>query len=210
MVDTAATRTSRPIAWLLLAVAALLLASLAAYWYMSPVLALREFQKAAQARDAGRLNGFIDYPLVRESLKVQFGIQEGEAKTGESPWASMGSSLRRALVGGAIDQLVRPEVLFMVAQTGKLAWPARASTPPAPPAAAAAPAAPASAAGATPKPAEQQRPSWRLDRVGFNRVVARPTEADPAAAGEPVRFVFDRSGFDTWRLTAIELPQSAR
>ena len=208
--DQAGSRTSRAVAWLLLSVAALLLASVAAYWYMSPIVALRQFQQAAQARDAGTLNAFVDYPRVRESLKVQLSARfGGPPDPGGSRWATMAHSIRQTLVTGLVEQLVRPEVMFLAFQTGKLVWPASAPAPApsqAAPSTAPAPAAPASGPAVAKEDPAAKRPRWRVERVGFNRVVAQPG-ADPAASGEQVRFVFDRSGFDTWRMTAIELPK---
>jgi hypothetical protein len=45
-----------------LAAFAIALLALAAYWYWSPFLALKQIQSAARAQDADAFNRHVDYP----------------------------------------------------------------------------------------------------------------------------------------------------
>lgn len=54
------------------AAAAAVVVGIAAYWYWSPLLAIRQMQTAARAGDADTFNDHVDYPRLRESLKGQF------------------------------------------------------------------------------------------------------------------------------------------
>ncbi|MBA2674423.1 MAG: hypothetical protein H0U68_12185, partial [Ramlibacter sp.] len=50
-------------------------------------------------------------------------------------------------------------------------------------------------------------PRWTMERSGANRVLlSRARNGDAAPGG--VGFVFERSGFATWKMTDIRLPGS--
>ncbi|MBA2676057.1 DUF2939 domain-containing protein, partial [Ramlibacter sp.] len=114
--------TRRPALPKLAAAAALvLLLALAAYWWWSPHLALRGMHAAAQARDADRLNQYVDYPRVRENMKAQFAGRFAPRGAGAAndPIAALGASVGLAVAGGFIDTLVQPEVLMRALGTGE-------------------------------------------------------------------------------------------
>ncbi|HEY2254939.1 MAG TPA: DUF2939 domain-containing protein [Variovorax sp.] len=186
-----------------------LLLALAAYWYWSPFLAVRELQKAAQAGDAVAFNAHVDYPKLRESLKLQLsGLLSqrlGAAPESSNPVAALGGLIGQRLITPMVDALVRPETVMAAMQNGRLGPPAAA--PPAAPAPAPGDPAPPGAA----PPGQTQKARWIIDRQGVDRMTAyvvdaaRPDEPDSERLG----LVFERSGFVDWKLTGVRLPSSA-
>jgi hypothetical protein len=170
-------------------------AAIGAYWYWSPLIAMNSMKSAAEERDADVFNQYVDYPSVRESLKGQFNARLmgalGESSRGsqmEQGAAAFGAMLGAALVGSAIDAMVRPEVVMRAMSEGRLQNPMETGE------------------GGSGANAEQDRVEWTLERKGVDRVLAfgrSEAEEDPAAR---VAFVFDRQGFAGWKLTEIRLP----
>ena len=107
------------------AFAAILVALLAvaAYWYWSPFLAIREMQFAAKANDADAFNSHVDYPRLRESVKGQFSAlmaeQIGKSTDSKNPFAALGTMLGLAMVDKFVDAMVRPEVVMRGMQSGQ-------------------------------------------------------------------------------------------
>jgi hypothetical protein len=94
------------------------------------------------------------------------------------------------VAGGFIDTQVRPEVLIRALDTGELAPSAKSASAP-----------------AAPNANAENAPRWHMERSGANRVVvsrARDGEAAPGGVG----FVFEHSGFATWKMTDIRLSGS--
>ena len=168
-------------------------AVVAGYWYWSPHLALRTMRAAAQSGDADTLNQHVDYPRLRESLKGQFGAQMAEKlatpdateSSSARAGAALGAMLGAVMVDRMIDTLVRPETIMRAIERGQL----KGSS---------------SAPGADGQAKPAKRADWTLKRLGFDRVIAaaRSDETDNRGVG----FVFDRTGFATWKLTELRLP----
>jgi hypothetical protein len=191
--------------------AALLAAVLAlgAWWYWSPHLAVRSMLEAAQQRDAERFNRYVDYPRVRESLKAQFGARVGELAGGgrgdgaDRAMSALGSLLATALADRFIDAMVRPEVVMRAMAE------ARMQAPPGREERRSGQDGGGSANGGNGESDSSERPrrgvDWRFERSSADRIVAwggRPG----AGLEERTGFVFERSGFATWRMTEIRLP----
>src|SRR5215469_12736545 len=117
----------------LVAVVLVLLLGVAAYWYWSPFLALRQLQTAARNGDAEEFNRHVDYPRLRESLKDQFSAlvaqKLGAQKDSGNPLAALGSMIGLGLVNQLVDVMVRPETVMAAMSHGRLAQPAPAPTP---------------------------------------------------------------------------------
>jgi len=166
-------------------------AGVAAYWYFSPYLTLYQVAMAVKAKDAAALNQTIDYPRVRESLKGQFSAQMTK-KMGDpsaNPFSALGSMIGMALVNPLVDALVRPEMVMQMMKDGQVQ-----TDKPAP--------APAPAAS---EPAANAKPQWRVDREGVDRVIAIPQKGALPGPANDVGFVFERSGFASWKLTEIRI-----
>ena len=165
---------------------------IAAYWYLSPYLAVKQLHAAAQSKDADAFNDHVDYASLRESFKGQFSAmltdklgQTDDTKTG---FAAMGAALGMLMANQMIDAMVRPETMMRVMQEGKMA-PKVDGAPPS-------------------EAARQEKPEWQFERKSMDKLIAYPKKAG-AASGEgekQVGFVFQRSGFANWKLTEVRLP----
>jgi hypothetical protein len=172
---------------ILSAVAGLVVAGVAAYWYWSPYLAVRQLREAAVAADAGRFNEHVDFPRLRESLKGQLSARI-DKEMGNRSGNNFGSMLALALVDKMIDVAVRPETIMFAMREGKFkiedTGPREGGHD----------------AG------EQKKVVWRTERQGFDTVVFR-AEGDGSGAGqEKIALVMQREGFANWKLTDIRLP----
>jgi hypothetical protein len=182
---------------LAVAAGALLIAATGAYWYWSPYMAMNSMQSAAEKKDADAFNQYVDYSKLRESLKGQFSAmmtkELGKRPSGggglESAGAALGTMLGLAFADRFIDAMVRPEVVMQAMAEGKLQSPEGGKQ---------------SDAG-TPAKGDQAEIKWSVERKGVDRVVARGTQRDVSPDSIP-GFVFDRSGFASWKLTEIRLP----
>jgi hypothetical protein len=180
--------------------AALLVALLAvaAYWYWSPFLAIREMQSAAKANDADTFNTHVDYPRLKESLKGQFSslMAEQMAKSTDSsnPFAAFGTMLGLAMVDKLVDAMVRPETVMRGMQSGQFG---RQSSPP------------DAETGASASPTnESEKPKWSYVRKGTDKLIAYP-EGGAEPEEKKVAIVFKRSGFANWKITELRI-QSLR
>jgi hypothetical protein len=179
-----------------IALTAILFAALAvaAYWYWSPFLALREMQSAAKAQDADAFNAHVDYPRLRESLKEQLAAdmkQKMAASTdANNPLGAIGALLGAVVFDKVVDAMVRPETVMRSMQSGQFS---PQTAPPAGP------------QGAPQPAAQEEAPKWTYIRKGTDMLVAYP-----AAGAEPydkkMHIVFERSGFANWKLTDLRMP----
>ena len=171
----------------LLSACVVVLAAVGAYWYFSPYLVLRDMAAAAKAKDADAFNEKVDYPRVRESLKGQFSAQMAK-KIGDpasNPLSALGSMIGMAVVGPMVDALVRPEMVMQMMKEGKVKTDKPASDP-------------AQGAG-------DSEPRWVIERSGVDRVIATPQKGAVPVAGDDLGFIFERSGFATWKMTEIRI-----
>jgi hypothetical protein len=167
--------------------------AVAAYWYWSPFLAIREMQSAAKANDADAFNTHVDYPRLRESLKGQFSslMAERMAKSTDSknPFAAFGTMLGLAMVDKLVDAMVRPEIVMRGMQSGQFG--PQSSTPD------------AGATGTSGSPTNQsEKPKWSYVRKGTDKLIAYP-ERDAEPESKKVGIVFERSGFANWKITEL-------
>jgi hypothetical protein len=166
-----------------------------AYWYWSPYVAMRSMQVAAKKLDADAFNSHVDYPKLRDSLKQQFSARMGgqlsDAGRGgsdaERAGASLGTMLGMAFTDRLIDVMVQPEYVMRAMDDGKLQVIDAAKQ---------------QDASATKPP----KVRWDAERTGVDRVVVYHADSKQKPADKRAGFVFDRSGFATWKLTEIRLP----
>jgi len=96
------------------AVAAILvvLIVVAGWWYVSPIWTLREMRDAAKTHDSARFSAHVDYPALRESLKI--GLRRAaisEAGKQSEPIGSLGAAAASLFVGPIVDSLVTPKAV---------------------------------------------------------------------------------------------------
>lgn len=167
-----------------LAFLALLLAiGFGAWLYFTPQLALASMRDAAAARNAGELSSYVDFPAVRESLKVVVQSKMAAvAKDPTNPLLALGASLAAGFADPVIDNLVTPQSLALMLS----------GVPPT-----------MLASGAeTSSPASMVETTTRYD--GLNTYVATVRRKD--WPWPPVELEMRREGLASWKLAAIRLP----
>jgi hypothetical protein len=180
--------------------------AIAAYWYWSPFLAVRQMQIAAENRDADAFNQRVEYPKVRESIKRNFSamFEDNLAKTGSGDplaraGAAFGARLGGVMVDRFLDAVVRPEMMMRAMQSGYLS-PVGGKPP-----------SDASQPGSEPDGDSRKRKlTWKSERQGLDKLVLHATQAEEAGVSDRKRLglglVLERSGFATWKLTEVRLP----
>jgi len=171
--------------------------ALAAFWYWSPYLDMKQMAAAARAGDADRFNQHVDYPRVRESLKGQFAARMAQAMGTHgngNPMAGLGAMIGMGLANTMVDALVRPEVMMKAMTEGKLV-PRKAGVQE------------ARTDAAAPAPKEV---AWTFERQGLDHIVSYRVDPDQpqAANAERLGLVFERAGFATWKLSEVRLPST--
>jgi type II secretion system protein G len=112
---------------ILLGTGVLVIAGVAAYWYWSPYLTMRDLQRAAASADADSFNDHVDYPALRDSLKGQLSArmtrelhdQAGAGDEFAQAGSALGSMLGLAMVDKMVDAVVRPETVMQAMKSGK-------------------------------------------------------------------------------------------
>lgn len=98
--------------------AALALGVLAAAWLaFSPYMALAGIRDAIQARDADRINSYIDYDALRTSLKEQIATSMAlemsrQGKGGGGRLDPQAAQQALAFAGPMIDKMVQPQTVI--------------------------------------------------------------------------------------------------
>lgn len=162
-------------------IVSLLLLAVAAFWYWSPFLALRELQAAAKSMDGPAFNEHVDYPRLRESVKASL-MGKAEAPAANDPAAMVGKAFGEALVGSLIDGLVQPDMVMRMMAQGKFK----------------------TAGEGKPDPDDSKK-DWFAEREGMSTFIAfvgREGETREQRLG----LVMERSGFATWRLVGLRMP----
>ncbi|WP_158935372.1 DUF2939 domain-containing protein [Burkholderia sp. S171] len=102
-------RTSRSVVIALLIV---VVVALLGVIYASPYIALDRLKRAADARDAQTVNQYVDFPLLRESLKDQVGqllTRKIDIQKSGNPLAMIGAMIGAALIGPLVDSYATPD-----------------------------------------------------------------------------------------------------
>lgn len=103
--------------------ALLIIVAVLLYAYASPYLALKNIQRAAEQNDHATLSSYMDYPSIRESLKLQVKsmMQDKIEQQGLGSLGKLGNIVTEKLAQPLIDRLVRPETMQLIFQ-GKQLW----------------------------------------------------------------------------------------
>ena len=102
-------RTSRSIVIALLVV---VVVAVLGVIYASPYIALDRLKRAADARDAQTVNQYVDFPLLRGSLKDQVGqllTRRIDIQKSGNPLAMIGAMIGAALIGPLVDSYATPD-----------------------------------------------------------------------------------------------------
>jgi hypothetical protein len=153
-------------------------------FFAAPWFAFRALREAAMTDDVGALTQLVDYPAVRQSLRIQLLPLETDPEPPTDPWRDPVGAIRRALKPPPaapperVDAFLRPDVLEALTF----------GRPPLSP------------------PRDRLRAPFPWVRYwGFNRV--RIGVKDPLDKARETEFVFQRRGIYAWKLVHIVLPR---
>lgn len=181
--------------WIALPVA--VLALLLGYVAAGPYLAIRGIHASLQARDTGRLERYVDFPVLRSNVQAQLEDRMARASggLGGGLLGDFARGVAAQLGGAAVQTMVTPQGIAMLLEgrslTKRVTDPFSAPEPP-------------PAEGSAPAP-QGYRPLDKADTrfESASRFVATTQDSD---GRDGMVFVFERQGL-RWRLTDIRLPQ---
>ena len=87
------------------------------YAFISPWLALRDFAQAFETQDTRKIEKLIDFPELREDIKVTAKaamMKSAAVELEGDPFAAMGIMMANAIVDPIIDQIVSPAGLQLL------------------------------------------------------------------------------------------------
>ena len=93
------------------------------YAFVSPWLALRDFAQAFENQDTRKIEKLIDFPELREDIKVTAKaamIKSAAIELEGDPFAAMGIMMANAIVDPIIDQVVSPAGLQLFFSAGEM------------------------------------------------------------------------------------------
>lgn len=160
------------------------IAAVIAWYFASPGYAMMQLRDAALERDEAGLEQSIDFPRVRESLKVDFKAQLAtEMTSGETEgFEALGAAMAMAMVDPMIDGFVNPQTMSRMITEGKLKRSEDGE------------------AATSSKDLE-----WSIERKGFSSFRAVP---DVSEVEDPPSLLFERDGLG-WKLVEVEIPDGA-
>jgi hypothetical protein len=167
----------------------LLIVGGAAYVYYTPYVAFENMRTAANNRNPDTLSQYINYPSLRESVRanIQEKMDKELDKDGDkNPLVLISAALGTALVGPAVDRLVRPENLAMMLNGEKLTVQRVAGQLIFTPA----------------LPGSEATTSMRY--VGFDDFEV--TTQRIGSLQDPMTLTLHRENLISWKLTAVKLP----
>ena len=157
-------------------------------WLSTPWLALHELREAARAQDPERLSAAIDFPELRESVRLN--LLERVARADDGPAMgqrgsrarALGAAVAGALLGPMVDALITPEAIASLLRSQRpqgAVWHATA---------------------------HEENLSARSYYESPNRFVVSLRPAESAADEDPIQLVFHRDGMFGWKLAELRLP----
>lgn len=169
--------------------AGIAIATLAAMSYASPHWQLYRMRAAVEARDAQALARHVDFPRLRDSVKVQIMRRLGADgmldKSDKNPFAAFGKAMALAVIDPVVDAAVSPAGVVAMLDAGDIRIQPKPEDAP---------------------PASIERPrekiNYDLSYRGWNQVIVE------RADGGGVGCVLDRHGLWSWKLVAVELPDA--
>jgi flagellar basal body-associated protein FliL len=201
---------------LLIALIVIVVSTVLGLIYASPYIALDRMKRAADARDAETVNRYVDFPLLRESLRDQVGqllTRKIDVRKSGNPLALLGAMIGAALIGPLVDSYATPDGVAAILN----GIPPRGDPgekPPVPsqadgaagsaPATAQAPQAQSAQAAATPpaQPTPKQPPQTT---AGYRSFDTFAVNYQHGAGDTRYSAILRRYGLFSWKLVAIEL-----
>lgn len=163
------------------------LAILLGGYYGTPWLALHELRDAARSNDLERLNNLVDFPELRENVRL--GVLERLTRSEDGRTGSrarvLGAAVAGALLGPMVDAFITPENLASLLRGHRPStkvW--------------------HGGGGNEEKPLSMHSYYESPNRFVYS---IRPA-GDDGAKEDPVEFVFYRDGLFNWKLAELRLP----
>ena len=197
---------------ILIALIVIVVVAALGYAYASPYIALDRLKRAADSRDVETVNAYVDYPALRDSLKLQVtGLltRRLDVQHNGNPLAAIGAMIGVALIGPLVDAYATPDgvaaLLNGIPPRGE-----PGERPPPPPAAPANNPAPNSPQ--TPAPASSQAnansntpPQPPQTTAGYRGINEFVVTYQHGVGDTRYAAIFRRQGLFTWKLSAVDL-----
>ena len=108
-----------------------LILSVLAWAYASPYWVLHQLKQAAEQNDSDTISSYIDYPSVRDSLKLQLQTQVNSkiATQGNDTLSKLGAVFASSMADQLLDRLITPEAMTLLFKAKELHEDASASPP---------------------------------------------------------------------------------
>ncbi|MBN3766910.1 DUF2939 domain-containing protein [Burkholderia sp. Ac-20365] len=200
-------RVGRP---LLIALIVIVVVAALGYAYASPYIALQRLKRAADSRDVATVNEYVDYPALRDSLKMQVtGLltRRLDVQHNGNPLAAIGAMIGVALIGPLVDAYATPDGVAALLN----GMPPRGEPgerPPSPPAADK----PADGTPQAPAPGSNQAnadskapPQPPQTTAGYRGVNEFAVSYQHGVGDTRYSAIFRRQGLFTWKLSAVDL-----
>lgn len=169
------------------------IAGLAILTYASPHWQLYRMRSAVEARDPQKLAQFVDFPALRESVKLllmqRLGAGSALSEAQSNPFAAFGKAMALAVIDPVVDAAVSPAGVALMLERGDVKLRSERGAPP--------DASPD--AGQAHEPA-REKVNYDLSYAGWDRVTV--TKAD----GSGAVFILRRHGLWGWKLSGVALP----
>lgn len=179
---------------LLVGVAVAAVVALVAAWAAAPVVAAQGLIRAAKAGDARKLEGLVDFPALRQSLKEELNAElvarmRRDPDMADNALGGLGLMLAPMLLSGAVDTFVTPEMVARMVVT------AEAPDPTDPP---------------EPEPGDAGdgddiHQSWGYRDLDHFAV----TLTDRDHPEQQLALILERRGLFTWKLAGVDLETGA-
>lgn len=163
---------------------ALLVAVIAGALYFGPHWTIYRMKAAIEAKDATAFASHVDFPALKESVKVQLMGKMGDLMKSDgmkdNPFSGLGQMLGMGLMNQMVDTLVSPAGVMLMMAQGKAAL---------------------AKPGSTISLEDAKRESnFAINYVNYSTAEVRSKD------GTPGRFLLHRDGLFTWKLSGIEMP----
>lgn len=168
-------------------VAATAIGAFAVMTYASPHWQLYRMRAAVDARDGQALARYVDFPRLRESVKILIMRRLGADSmlTGEhrNPFAAFGQKMALAVIDPVVDAAVSPMGVAAMLDAGDVRVRPMQDSPP-----------------VQADEGPRDKPNYDLSYRSLNQVLVARADGGGAV------FVLDRDGLWRWKLVAVELP----
>jgi len=169
-----------------------LVAAFGIWFYFTPYIAAYGMKSAAEAKDAARLSGYVNFPALRSSLKATFHaklVSNARKTRNKGFFATLGSAITVKFINPVIETFYINPMIDSYVTPQNLARMMKGENPQ------------AKKGAAKSKPAE---PDYSMAYESFDRFVVNVKKK--GSTQKPVGLVFSREGLFSWKLSALRLP----